>query len=66
MITVGTDEEVLAITRRQAKEYPDLAEENRKFEEAWVEIAKASHAETSQLKDTTSTSARNAAEQNIV
>ena len=67
MITVGTDEEeVLAITRKQAKEYPDPAEEKRKFEEARVEIEKASHAETSQLKDTTGTSAQNCAKQNIV
>ena len=67
LITIGTDEEeVLAITRRQAKEYPDPTEEKRKFEEARVEIEKASHVEISQLKDTTNTSARNSAEQNIV
>ena len=48
MITVGTDEEeVLAITRKQAKEYLDPAEEKRKFEEVCAEIEKASHVETS-------------------
>ena len=42
LITVGTDEEeVLAITRKQAKEYPDPAEEKRKFGEARAEIEKA-------------------------
>ena len=64
LITVGTDEEeVLAITRRQAK-LP--AEEKRKLGEAQAEIGKASSAETSQLKDITGTLARNFAEQNIV
>lgn len=66
MITVGTEEEVLTITRRQAKEYPDPAEEKRKFEEAWAEMEKASQVETSQLNDNTGTSARNFVEQNIV
>ena len=60
------EEEVLAITRRQAKVYPDPAEEKRKLGEAWAEVEKASQAETSQLKDFTDTSARNSAEQNIV
>ena len=60
MITVGTDvEEVLAITRRQA-------EEKRKLGEAQAEIAKASSAGTSQLKDITGTLAKKFAEQNIV
>ena len=65
LITIGTnEEEVLSITQKQAKEYPDPAEEKRKFGEARAEIEKAVRAETSQLKDTTS--ARNSAEQNIV
>ena len=60
MIIVGKDvEEHLAITRRQA-------EEKRKLGEAQAEIAKASSAETSQLKDITDTLARNFAKQNIV
>ena len=67
LITVGTDEEeVLAITRRQAKVYPDPAEEKRKVGEARAEIEKASPVETSQLKDITGTLTRNFAEQNIV
>ena len=60
LITVGTDvEEVLAITQRQAKE-------KRKVGEAQADIAKASSAGTSQLKDITGTLARNFVEQNIV
>ena len=35
MITIETDEEeVLAITRQQAKVYPDPAEDKKKLEEA--------------------------------
>ena len=67
MITIGTDEEeVLAITRKQAKEYLDPAEEKRKFAEARAEVEKVSQAATPQSKDTTSTSTRDSAEQNIV
>lgn len=67
MITVKTDkEEVLAITRRKSKVYPNSTEEKRKLGEARAEIEKATQAKTSQLKDTTSTSARNSEEQNIV
>ncbi len=65
LITVGMDEkEVLAITREQAKEYLDPAEEKRKFAEARAKVEKVSQAATSH--DTTGTSTRNSVEQNIV
>ncbi len=67
LITVGTDEEeVLAITRKQAKLYPDPAEEKKRLEEARAKIQKATQAETAHLKDPPSTSVWNCAEQNIV
>ena len=67
LITIGTDEEeVLAITQKQAKLYPDLTQEKKRLEEAQAEIQKATHAEKAHLKDTTGTSARNCVEQNII
>ena len=67
MITIGTDEEeVLAITWKQAELYPNPTEEKKRLEEAQEEIEKATQAEKSQLKDTTGTSTRNCAEQNII
>ena len=66
LISIFTDEEVLAITRKQAKLYPDPMEEKKKLEEARTEIEKATQAEKLQLKDTTGTSTRNLAEQNII
>ena len=63
MISVGTDEEVLAITRKQAKLYPDPTEEKRRLEEAWTEIEKATQ---TKIKNTPGTSLQNCAEQNIV
>ena len=42
LITIGTDEEeVLAITRKQAKLYLDPTEEKKRLEEALAEIQKA-------------------------
>ena len=67
MITVRmNEEEVLAITKKQAKVYTNLAEEKKRLEEARAEIQKATQAEKAHLKDTIGTSARNCAEQNIV
>ena len=62
LITIGTDEEeVLAITQKQAKAYPDPAEKRKRLEEARAEIQKATQTKKAHLKDTTSTSARNCA-----
>lgn len=66
LISIGIDKEVLAITRKQAKLYPDPTEEKKRLQEAWAEIEKATQAEKSQLKDTTGTSTRNCVEQNII
>ena len=66
MISIGADEEVLAITRKQAKLYPNPTEEKKRLEEAQAEIEKATQTEKSQLKDTTGTSTRNYVEQNII
>ena len=67
LISIGADkEEVLAITRKQAKLYPNLTEEKKRLEEVQAEIEKATQAEKSQLKDTTGTSTSNCAEQNII
>ena len=57
LITIRTDEEVLAITRQQAKLYFDPTEEKKRLEEARMEIQKAMQAEKAHLKDTTGTSA---------
>ena len=66
LISIDRDEEVLAITHKQAKLYPDPTEEKKRLEEARAEIEKAMQAEKSQLKDTTGTSMRNYTEQNIM
>lgn len=68
-IEVGTNkEEVLAITRKQAKLYPDPTEEKKRLEEARIEIEKGMQLEKSQTKkgDTKGTSMKNCAEQNII
>lgn len=59
------DEETLAITRAQAKTYPDPDEEKKRLGQARAELQKEMEAKRSQTKDTASTS-RNQAEQNII
>ena len=60
LITIGTDEEeVLAITQKQAKLHPNPTKEKKRLEEARTEIEKATQAKKAHLKDTTDTSARN-------
>lgn len=67
LITIGVDkEEVLAITRKQAKLYPNPMDKKRILEEAQAEIEKATQVEKLQLKNTTGTSTRILAEQNII
>ena len=69
MISIGADEEeVLAITHKHLKLYPDPTEEKKRLEEAQKKIEKGMQTEKSQTKkgDTAGTSMRNCAEQNIV
>lgn len=62
------EEEVLAITRKQTKLYPDPTKEKERLEEAQAEIEKGMQTEKSQTEkgDTAGTSMRNCAEQNII
>ena len=66
MISIGADKEVLAITCKQEKLYPDQTEEKKRLKEVRTKIEKETQVEKSQLKDTTSTSTRNYVKQNII
>lgn len=62
------DEEILAITREQAKKamYPDAEEEKKRLQQARTELEKQMETEKLQTKDTVDTSKRNLAKQNII
>lgn len=62
------DENVLAITREQARKakYPNAEEEKERLQKARTEIEKQMKEEKLQVKDTAETSKRNLAEQSMV
>ena len=64
-----SEEETLALTHKQAKTYPSPEEEKRRLQQAQVELEKEVEVEkrhAKETKDTTGTSRRNRAEQNII